>query len=218
MSRTKSNKNLFVILGSKGDGKTTIGTYLVHKFDQATVIFDVARQFDKRDYRIFVNSVSQLQYYLNNKEWRKSFYSGSLQLVYRPDTQNLQGDIESACNVLKSVHNITIFFEEMELYADSYLNKKSPIFDICYLMRNRGHTIICVAKQAGKLSNLIKEMGDYFFIGKLRSKSALRFFDEIGGKELTKEIQGTSAGEFLILDRGGVTTPYKLSNKIAKII
>lgn len=216
MSRTEGNSNLYIMLGTKGDGKTTIGTYLMHRLNKPSVVFDVAKQFDKRDYRIFCYSVDELKYHLNNKHWRQSFYKGKLQIIYRP--KNLKEDIEEACKILADVHGILIYFEEMELYANQYLTNKSPIFDICYLMRNRRHTVIVVAKQAGKLSGLIKDLGDYFFIGQLRTRSALGFFDDVGGKALTERIKNTRKGDFLILDGDGGVTPFKLSSKIAKLI
>lgn len=204
-------------MGVKGDGKTTVATALMHQLDQPTVIIDVARQFDACDYRIVTYSIAELKYYLLNPIWSKAFRKGKLQIVFRPG-EKIKKDIERACDVLKKVPNILIYFEEMEIYADNYLNKSSSIFNIVYLMRNRGHTIIVVAKQAAKLSGLIKDMFDYFFLGSLESERSLAFFKDLGGKDLVSKIKATKHQEFLIVGRRAYTKRFKLDHKIARIV
>jgi hypothetical protein len=205
-------------MGVKGDGKTTVATAIMHKLDQTTVIIDVARQFDANEYRIVTNMISELKYHLLNPIWSEAFRNGRMQIVFRPNDRDIKREVEKACDVLKKVPNILIYFEEMELYADGYLNKNSSIFNIVYLMRNRGHTIIVVAKQAAKLSGLIKDMFDYFFLGSLESERSLAFFKDLGGKDLVSKIKATKLREFLVVGRRGYTQRFKLDHGIARLL
>lgn len=215
---TKTNNNLFIFMGTKNDGKTTAGNYLLGLLDKPSIIIDPAREFEKKEYRIFCYSVQEVKYYLNNEEWQKAIKTAKMQIVFRPAHGDSKKQINAICKELMNKKGYAIFFDEMELYADRYLTKKDEIFNIVYLLRNRQHDIIVISKKASELSGLIKDMFDYMFVGNLETKNSLKFFDDLGGAELVEDIKKTSFREFLVIGRRGYRNKFRLDSKIAKIL
>ena len=215
---TQTNNNLYILMGNKNDGKTTVGNYIAHKLNKPTIIIDPAREFSKKDYRIFCYSLNEIKYYLNNDEWQKAIKSANMQIVFRPPHNNVKKSINAVCKELMTHKGYCIFFDEMELYADRYLNKNDEIYNIVYLLRNRQHDIIVVSKKASDLSGLIKDMFDFIFVGNLETKNSLNFFKDLGGEGLVNEIKNTPFREFLVIGRRGYKTRFKLDGRIAKIL
>ena len=215
---TNTFSELFILLGTMGDGKTTVGNYIVHKLKQPCVIFDPADEFPKNEYRFICHSVSEVLYYLRNKDTLKSIRKANMQIVFKVPLTDTRDKVNEVCKELLTIKGFCIFFDEMELYADRYLNKNHEIFHTIYLLRNKQHNIVCVAKRAAELSPLIKSMFTYIFVGSLEQKIDLNFFRDLGGKELEQDIKKVKFRNFLIIGRRGFRKTFTLNSKIAKIL
>jgi len=215
---TKTNNDLFILMGNKNDGKTTNASYIIHKLNKPCVVIDPAREFQKKDYRIFCYTIEEFLYYMNNENWQRAIKISKMQIICRPPHGDAKNFVNKICKELMSHENYSILFDEMELYADRYLTKKDEIYNVVYLLRNRQHDIVVVSKKASELSGLIKDMFDYIFVGNLETKNSLNFFKDLGGDELVNMIKKLRFREFLIVGRRGYRDHFKLNNKIAKIL
>jgi len=215
---TNTFSNLFILLGTMGDGKTTVGNYIVHKLKKPCVIFDPANEFAKNEYRYICHSVSEVLYYLRNKDILRAIRKANMQIVFKVPLTDTRDKVNAVCKELLKLKGFIIFFDEMELYADRYLNKNHEIFHTIYMLRNKQHDIVAVAKRAAELSPLIKTMFTYMFVGNLEQKIDLNFFLDLGGKELAKEIRKVKFRHFLIIGRRGYKRDFTLNSKIAKIL
>jgi hypothetical protein len=219
-SRTQSNNNIFTIAGVKNDGKSTVGAYLMEQLNKPTIIIDRTLQFSENTaYRVIVRGLSELSLYCKNSVYKNSFYKGKLQLIFRTTTDKRTAEIEAALELVnRNLSNITIFLEEMELYADSYLNKNSPIFETLYLSRNKKFDIICVIKEINNLNKIVRSATDYFFLGRIRDLNAIKYFNQRSENEYKNYIKKIKSRTFLITDLTDTWRVFTLNQNILKII
>lgn len=218
--QTQNNNSIFTIIGVKNDGKTTIGKYIIEVINKPTIIIDIAEQFDdKKSYQRKVKGLTELKFYLENKSFRSAFIKAKQTIIYRFNTQDKAKEAEKVFQYINdSIRNITIFCEELELYADNYLNRRSPIFETMYLSRNKGYTIINVVKEISMLSKLIKSATDFFILGRIRDLNAQKYFNERSLKRFEKEIKDLKHRQFLITDLVDFWEVFQLKEKMFNII
>lgn len=226
-NRTKTNNTVITIGGRKNDGKSTIANYFMEWFNQPTLIIDVAKQYtNNTPYRIIINGLKELRLYCLNSAYRDGFYKGKLQLIFRTSKEDYEDEISQAMKLVNEhLHNICIVFEEMELYADRWLTKKSPIYKTLYLSRNNNFNIICIIKEIGDLSKLVKSATDVFFLGQIKDHNAITYFNNRGGKYensntyiFSDKLKKLKFREFLVTDFTTLWNSFKLKQKILTII
>jgi hypothetical protein len=219
-SRTDSNNNIYTIAGVKHDGKTTVAVYLMEQLDKPSIIIDRTLQFSENTaYRVIVRGLNELRLYCLNPVYRKSFYKGKLQLIFRTATKERTKEIEKALQLINdNLSNITILFEEMELYADYYLNKNSPIFETLYLSRNNKFDIICVIKEISNLNKLVRNATDYFFLGRIKDPNAKKYFNTRSENQYKDYIKKIEIRKFLITDLTDYWKVFTLNQRVLKII
>lgn len=215
---TNSNNNIFILMGNKNDGKTTAANYIDSVLKNPSIIVDPAKEFGKKDYRIKCHTIREVEYYLNNDSWKKALYTANMQLIYRPTLLDTKTDVNLLCQELLNYRNLTIVFDEMDLYADRWLTKKDAIYKLVFLSRNLNHNIIIVSKKPSELAGIIKSMFDYIFVSKLEANNDLEFFKKHGGDDLVRDIKSLDYREFLIIGRREFRQKFKLDSKIAKIL
>ncbi|QKF82049.1 hypothetical protein [Halarcobacter ebronensis] len=216
--RTATQNNVYLFMGDKGDGKTTNATALMEILNRPTVIFDVAAQFGKNDYRLIANGYQQLYYYLNNPKWLKAIRKANLQIVVRfSKNMNKREEIEKCSQLLWDFKHITIVYEEMDLYFVYQASTQNPIYETLYLSRNREHEVICIYKQATAAHEVIKQNADYIITSNIESANALKFFER-RDKNLPNLIKNLKFREFLIIGKRGYRRVHKLKKSIAQML
>ena len=125
-----------------------------------------------------VKGVNALRYELMNKSNRELFIKGKFQLIFRPQTNNITKEVEDVIQTVldENIQHINILFDEIEIYADNYISKNSPIFQLFYISRNRDINIISVVKVVGMLHRIVKLQTDYFMISQIDDTNAEKFF------------------------------------------
>lgn len=218
-SQTAKDCYVFTILAKKFQGKTTLGKYLMETLNKPTIIVDIARQFDDNTaYRKTVRGLDELKYFLGNKHFLNAFYKSNMQLIYRFVSDNKKNEAEELFKYLNNnLENITIFCEEMELYANRYLKHTSPIFESFFLARNQQFDIIVIAKIAGQLNTLVKDQTDFWFIN-TREVNAVRYLDDKSGKAYSRIYPTLNDKEFLMSDLNHFYKKFKLNKKTIQII
>lgn len=218
--QTQTNNNIFTIAGVKNDGKTTLGKYLLEQIDKPSIIIDIANQFTSNTaYRIVLKGLKQFEFYFSNEAFKRAFYKGKLQVIYRFNTDNEDRESHNLFAFINSnLKNICIFCEELELYADSYLRKSHALFKTMYLSRNKGYTLINVIKEIGSLSKLIRSQTDYFFLGRIKDENAIKFFNGRSYKRFEKEIKELKFREFLYTDLIDTWQVFTLNKNTIKLI
>lgn len=217
--QSNNSVNVITILSAMDGGKTTLGKYFMEQLNKPTLIIDIAKQFEENTrYRKIIKGLNELKYYLSNKHYRNAFYKSRLQLIYRFTSKDKQLEANNLFEWINDhLKHITIFCEEMELYADSYLRKSSPIFETFYLCRNSDFDVIVIAKIAGQLSSLVKAQTTIFYAN-TRATSAIKYLDERSGNEFSKQVKHLKNKEFLVIENDSITRKFKLNKNIIKLI
>lgn len=219
MGRTSTQNNLYLFMGTKGDGKSTNATYLMELLNRPSVVFDVANQYDtSKAYRVVVKGFRGLHYYLTNPKTLKAFKKANMQIIVRfTSSMDKKEEIQECSRLLANYKDFTILFEEMDLYFVFQSSSSNPIYELAYLSRNFNHEVICIFKQASMVHSVLKMNADYIFTSYIEDKNSLKYFEQ-RSKELAEQIKKLDEYQFIILGKRGFRRVHKLNKKIAKLI
>jgi hypothetical protein len=218
---TQGNNLIATISGIKGDGKTTLGLYLLEMLNKPSLIIDVTEQFiPNRKYKKIIKGVTELKYELLNSNNLKLFKKSKLHLIFRPITDDIKSEIEEVIqHVLKdNIQDICIFFDELEVYANNRLSEKSSIFRLFYMSRNRKIDLISVVKIFGLLSPLIKSQTDYFLLSQIDDMNSEKYLNQRSKNQVSRRLKGIKRFEFLITNLKDQWCTFKLESKSIKTI
>lgn len=222
MMKNKQSFNyvdIYTILAKMGQGKTTIGKYILEQLNKPSLIVDIADQFNENtNYRKVIKGLNELKHFLGIKYFKSIFYKSKMQIIYKFTSDDEQNEAKELFLYLnENLKDITIFCEEMELYADQYLRKNNPIFKTFYLARNKGFHIIVIAKNIGQLSPLIKDQTTIFFAN-TSMESAKKYLDERSDKKFSIKVKTLQDKEFIIIKNEKFYKIFKLNQNIVKKI
>lgn len=218
-SNTQNDKVAYI--GGAGSGKTTLATFDMYLRTKPVIIIDTISQFPKTDFRMVTSSINELRFWLNNERYSKAIRRANLQIAFRPNHDYLQQHIDKAIKIIRDFRSCVIYFEELELYADQYLNKNSPLYGLFSLARNRDHDIILTVKSATSLKNNIRESINTFYLSNHSTDELIKFIlkqykgDKDQKAALEKTIKNLKDKEFIRLENGVNTGIYKLNKKTA---
>ena len=216
---THGNNLIMTVFGMKNDGKTTLGLYYLEMLNRPSIIIDVTEQFQEdRKYRKIVRGVQALRYELiNNKDL---FMKGKFQLIFRPKTSDITKEVEAVIQTVldEYVEHINIFFDELEIYADNYLTKKSSIYQLYYISRNRKINIIAVVKVIGMVSRLIRAQTDYFAMSQITDNNSRKYFMNESEGKIKEHLRVLGPHEFLVTDLKKYFKKFKLQSHTIKAL
>ena len=217
--RSSNQNDITAFIGQKGSGKTTLATYEMLFRNEPVIIIDTIRQFGELDYRYIANSLSELRFYLFNPTYSKVIRRGNFQVSFRPKFSDLKKEIDEAIKMLFDFKNCSIYFEEIELYTDQYINNKSPLFSLFSLSRNRGHNLIITAKTLTTFKNNLREAIDYFYLSNHSTDELIKFvlkqFTKGDKARIEGIIRGLKDKEFLKISRGKNLGIFKINKQTA---
>lgn len=215
---TQGNNLIITFSGIKFDGKSTCALYFVEMNNKPSIIIDIAQQFeDDRKYKKIVHGVQALKYeVLNNKLFCKS----KMQLIFRPFKGNLKKQIEEVVDFImsSSIKNISMLFDEFEVYANNKLNENSSLFTMFYLSRNKNIDLFLVSKIFGMLSPLVKSATDYYALSQIDDENSEKFLNRRSFKRFSKESKDMKQHEFLYTDLKKYWRKHKFKKSTVKII
>ena len=198
---TQGNNLVITVFGVKDDGKTTLGNFFLETLSTPSIVIDVTEQFvANRRYKKVISCLNEMKYILSNPLEKRLFYKGKIQLIFRPNGRDKKKVIEDLMWFIleKKIHGISIFFDEIETYANNKINDKSGIFNIFHMSRNKQINIIAICKVFGMLSQLIKAQSDYFAISQVNDIPSFEYLQKRSFKKFGKEIENIGKHEFLI--------------------
>jgi len=138
------SREVIVIFGKTGTGKTTYATREIKKHNR-TVIVDPKIEYDNG--LIFYSFVDLAQFYIDYKPDEFSF-------ICRFDNSV---DIESLFKFVEVVEDIFLVVEEAEIYISPYA-KQSNFLRLIRYGRHHNISILAIARRASELSTDLKAM------------------------------------------------------------
>lgn len=170
---TGKQKEFNLILAPSGSGKTALAYLLTKKYFLPSLIIDSCEQFngDSMTFNEFLEKST-------NAEFLKDFYTNKRQYVIKSETKESAFLFKTLMSA-KRFKNMLVFVDEIDLYigADRVANSH-PFYEFINRGRHKEFNAIFTARATANIPKTLIGQTDFFYIGDLIEKGALKFIDE----------------------------------------
>jgi len=172
---------IIVILGRKGEGKTTMCRYLMKDLDRY-IAYDPIRQFEGGVK--FEDREKLRQFVVNNYHTRfKAIYQPILESIgTKEDEEKALREFEALCLMIQHTYNSYFVIDEIDMYTSA--NKCPPVFkNLVMRGRHRAISIICTTRRHTETSRHLTAQADIIISFQQQEPNDIRYLSQFFGEK-----------------------------------
>lgn len=198
-----ANNKIIVILGRKGEGKTTMCRSLMDGIDRF-IAYDPVRQFNNG---VVFNDPEKLRQFIVNN------YHINYRAIYQPVIQILGGqenedralqEFLTLCTIVQYTMNCYFVIDEIDMYTSS---NKCPVEFKNLVMRgrHRGISMICTTRRHTETSRHLTAQADIIISFRQQEPNDIKYLSQFFGAEKADLLPSLKPYHYIKYENGTVT-------------